>query len=210
MKHLLCKQQTRKQARRGLEWAKSENPGGEGREGLELLLRHSISQLGTSSICAGNILHCERHCRMVSTWQQMPTTPTLTSQFLWQWGPPFIHAHRTPFTGTHERGKMQNPATSLFPAVTNSAYSLRISIQTVWETTTYFLGTIIPPPNSNYSSYSQSSLTLLPFNPGNHFSIVALRSCFKMWNTVRILPSNSFLSLLLYQKQCFHDFIIAF
>lgn len=67
MKHLLCKQQTRKQARRGLEWAKSENPGGEGREGLELLLRHSISQLGTSSICAGNILHCERHCRMVST-----------------------------------------------------------------------------------------------------------------------------------------------
>uniref|UniRef100_A0A8D0YDK3 Uncharacterized protein n=1 Tax=Sus scrofa TaxID=9823 RepID=A0A8D0YDK3_PIG len=33
---------------------------------------------------------------------------------------------------------------------------------------------------ANYSSYSQSSLTLLPFNPGNHFSIVALRSCFKM------------------------------
>ena len=29
----------------------------------------------------------------------------------------------------NERGKMQNPATSLFPAVTNSAYSLRISIK---------------------------------------------------------------------------------
>lgn len=68
----------------------------------------------------------------------------------------------------------------------------------------------IPPKTVDYSLYSQSDPTLLPFNPSNCFSIVALRSCFKMWNTVRILPSNSFLSLLFYQKQCFHDFIIAF
>lgn len=37
------------------------------RERLELLLGPSISQWGTNTFCTGNILHCERHCRLVST-----------------------------------------------------------------------------------------------------------------------------------------------